>query len=252
MNNTYIQDTKIPIYIFLEYQNTLGHPNLIKFPINPDSLEKGRASSSSKTKIEGLGEVSVPEYPNLATISIKSFFWQDKNLLPSNMYVSWLEKWQESKLPAKLIVTRLNYSMNVTCEGFRHWINAGEEKDIYFELNMQEYRPYGVGIGKMYEPDYVTRLLNLQSSATLPILIDIPRPSRSSVNTPVYYNPYITGKNETLLSISKKITGSDEKWKELYEENKKTIADSNIEIKSGTSLNLPSSWISSYNVKDRS
>ena len=52
MNNTYIQDTTIPIYIFLEYQNTLGHPNLIKFPINPESLEKGRASSSSKTKKE--------------------------------------------------------------------------------------------------------------------------------------------------------------------------------------------------------
>ena len=83
MDNTYIQDSTIPIYIFLEYQNTLGHPNLIKFPINPESLEKGRISNSSKTKVEGVGEVSVPEYPNLATISIKSFFWQDKNLLPS-------------------------------------------------------------------------------------------------------------------------------------------------------------------------
>lgn len=246
MTNTYIQDLKIPIYIFLSYINKNKIPNFLKFPINPETLEKDRNSESDTANIEGLGEVSIPNKSKLSTIRIKSFFWSYNNLVPPETYVNWLESWQDSKLPAKLVVTRFNYSMNVTCESFTHWRNAGEENDIYFDLQLKEYRSYGVGIGKKYDPGFVNRLLNLTNELTqkiAPIVVEIPRPNRSSINKPFYTTPYIVVEGDTLLSIAKKITGNDDKWEELYNENKKLISDCEMNLKVGMKLNLPKSWI---------
>lgn len=253
--NTYVQDETIPIYISLQYDK-----NFLKFPINPDNLTKDRQSNSKTVEIDGIGEISVPSTPSLATITIKSFFWQDVNLLPSALYVAWLEKWQESKKTAKLIVTRLNYSMEVTCESFKHWINAGEEKDIYFELQLKEYRPYGAKkLNKITTTSILERLNKLKDDVMdyVSILIDVPRPSRNSSTKEKISNPYIVKENETISSITKKITGSTEEWKLLYDENTEILAYYTGlagGIKPGIKLTLPQSWVenSTYNIEDLS
>ena len=66
-------------------------------------------------------------------------------------------------------------------------------------------------------------------------------------------NPYTTKANETLTSITKKITGSTDDWKLLYKENKTTLGDvfeSSDTIPEGTKLTLPKDWVnnSSYNI----
>lgn len=234
---------KIPIFISLSYGG-----NFLQFPINPESLEKSRDSNSETVKIEGIGEVSVPSSPKLATISIKSFFWQDKDLMPSEVYVGWLERWQRSKRPATLVVTRLNYSMQVTCENFRHWINAGEENDVYFELKMKEYRPYGAKkLNSKFQVvrDIVSDIKNVINQAPS-IVISIPRPARNNTKKEEIKNPYITKENETILTITKKITGSTDDWKLLYDNNVEILGDliaEGGEIKIGTSLVLPEEWV---------
>ena len=193
-------------------------------------------------------------YSDLAKITIESFFWQDKNYLPSAMYVNWLEKWQKSKKPATLIVTRLNYSMLVTCENFSHWINAGEEEDVYFTLDLQEYRPHGAKkLGLKTNKTLLENLKNIKDLATSPILFEIPRNTRDKTSKQTFTNPHITLKNETLSGISKNITGFSENWKDLYEENKKEIGDifeEGTEIPEGTKLKLPDNWVnnSEYNI----
>ena len=243
--NTYIQDELIPIYISLQYKHYF-----LKFPINPDNLTKDIPSSSTTADIEGIGEVSVPTTPKLANITIKSFFWHQNNLVPSSFYVDWLERWQASKEPANLIVTRLNYSMKVTCENFRHWINAGEEKDIYFELQLKEYRPYGAK--KLNVVDKMTFLKGLQLVGDLAsqylnvILVDIPRPTRDKIKKGRVQNPYTTKENDTLLSITKLVTGSTDEWNLLYDENKEIINEivtEDKELPSGIELILPNKWV---------
>ena len=81
--NTY--GLKIPIVITLSYG-----ANLLKIPVNPESLDRNIPSNSRTVNIEGIGEVSIPTTPKLSKISIKSFFWQDRNILPSSAYISWL------------------------------------------------------------------------------------------------------------------------------------------------------------------
>lgn len=249
--NTYEQDETIPIYIILQY----GYYTL-KFPINPDNLTKDIPSESETVNIEGLGEVSIPTKPKLAKISINSFFWHQNNLVPASQYVTWLEKWQASKKPANLIVTRLNYSMQVTCENFKHWINAGEEKDVYFELQLQEYRPYGARkLNNVKNKTILQKLKDVKELLTSPILVEIPRPTRSSTLKAEITNPYTTKPNETLITITKSITGTSDEWKLLYDENKKKIGDlieNSNEIPEGTKLTLPNKWVedSSYNIRN--
>lgn len=245
----YAQDTTIPIYIILQYDWYV-----LKFPVNPESIKKEIGSSSTTEEIEGIGQISVPKKPDLARITIESFFWQDINLLPSFMYVSWLEAWQKSKKPAKLIVTRLNYSMEVTCESFTHWINAGEEKDIYFSLELQEYRPHGAKkLGAKTNKTLMQRYKEIEGLAYSPVLVDIPRPTRKSSSKKTFTNPYTVLKNETLTTITKKITGSTDDWELLYKENKETLSnifESADTIPEGTKLTLPDDWVnnSSYNI----
>ena len=251
MVNTYIQDETIPIYIVLQYSHYM-----LKFPINPDNLIKDIPSESETVEVEGLGEVSIPGKPKLATLSIKSFFWHQNNLVPASMYVAWLERWQASKKPANLIVTRLNYSMQVTCEHFNHWVNAGEEKDVYFQLDLKEYRPYGAKkLNLVKNKNLLQKLKDVKNLIVSPVLIEIPRPSRNATQKFEITNPYTSAKGDTLMKITRKITGSTDEWKLLYDRNAETLGNilmESSEIPSGTKLTLPDKWVenSTYNIKD--
>lgn len=243
--NTYAQDELIPIYIFLSY----GH-NTLKFPINPESLNPVIDSGSDTQEIVGLGEVSIPKSPKLATFSVKSFFWHKANLLPASLYVNWLKKWQQSRKPANFIVTRFNYSMSVTCERFSYDTRAGEEQDVYFELDLREYRPYGARrlnqATSLSLLQKAKELLKAADSATLPVLVEIPRPVRGSTNRETVGNIFqaVSGYT-TLTAISRKLSGSSEGWKSLYDDNQGELGDiigGGREIPEGTKLKVPSEW----------
>ena len=240
--NTLVQDERIPIYITLQYGK-----NLMKFPINPEDLPKEIPSASETVEIEGIGEVGIPCKPGLAKISISSFFWHQWNMIPSSTYVAWLEKWQKSGKPATLLVTRLNYSMKVTCESFKHYIKAGEEKDVYFELELQEYREYGARyLNKPNNSSLLQKVQDMAGLATPPVLIEIPRPARGTTLKDVVSNVFkVIPKYNTLCAITKKLTGSTAKWKELYDENKKMLGDiftDGESIPSGSELRVPDGW----------
>lgn len=252
--NTYVQDTAIPIYIILQYSFYA-----LKFPVNPESIKKEIGSNSTTEEIEGIGQISVPKTPGLARITIESFFWQTNpntygELTPSSMYVAWLERWQKSRKPAKLIVTRLNYSMEVTCESFSHWINAGEEKDIYFTLELLEYRPHGAKkLSVNTSASLLQKIKEIESLSFSPVLTDIPKPTRKSSSKKTFTNPYTVLENETLTTITKKITGSTDDWKSLYDDNKDALGnifEEGLEIPAGTKLKLPDEWVNndSYNI----
>lgn len=246
--NTYIQDVTIPIYIILSYEK-----NILKFPINPPDFKEEKSSESLSTNIENLGEIAIPQKPSLTTITISSFFWHEVNLLPSSLYVAWLKKWQASQIPARLVVTGLNRAMEVTCESFTHWTNAGEEKDVYFELRLKEYKPYGAKtLVQVKQESLLQKIMKLKNLAVAPVLFEIPRPNRSKTFKKIITDPYKTIANETLMSITKRITGFTTQWKKLYNMNKEklcTIMETNGTVPVGTLLKLPSGW--GTNVKNQ-
>ena len=225
----------VPIMIFLQYEK-----NLLKFQVNPEKIWKDIPSKGRTTNIEGLGEVNIPQSPSLATMSINSFFWQDRNYLPTELYVAWLEKWQKSKKPAKLIITRLNYSMYVTCERFFHEKRAGEEDDVYYELDLKEYRQYGAKrISTVESKSIFDKFISM--NIAVPVLVDIPNESRIN-SMKSLQNPYITKEGDTLSSIARKFTGTSSLWKKIYDANENVLGDiigDFQEIPVGTSLIIP-------------
>lgn len=239
--NTYLQDETIPIYISLQYDQYF-----MKFPINPDHLKVERSSESVTEDIEGLGEIAIPQKPRLARVEISSFFWHQNNLTPSSFYVAWLRRWQDSKKPANLIVTRLNYSMQVICESFSYDTRAGEEKDVYFDLRLTEYRSYKAKKikDKKVSESVLSKIQQAMESAVPLVLLDIPRPTRSSVLKKAFGNVYeVCPRARTVVAITRLVMGDSGKWRELYEENKETIGDAWAgELEDGQKLTLPSSW----------
>ena len=241
--DTYVQDETIPIYIFLSYG-----VNTLKFPINPENLKIDIDSGAATEEIEGIGEISIPKSPKLAQLSIRSFFWHRVNLHPPSLYVNWLKKWQASREEAKLIVTRFNYSMLVTCERFSYDMRAGEEKDVYFELDLREYRSYGARrLGVIDADSIISKVAGAIDSATIPVLVEIPRPTRGSTTMETVGNVFktVTGYT-TLCAVAKKLTGSTENWKEIFDANQEALGDlicDEGEIPVGTEIKVPQKYV---------
>lgn len=252
------QDLIAPVNISLTYvyKNKVMIPQHLEFPINPEELTKDIGSTSDSVDIEGLGEVSIPKTPSLCKLSIKSFFWQQMNMTPSIAYVRWLERWQKSKQPALLVVTRFDYSMWVTCESFKHTVKAGEENDIYFELELREYKEYGVKTLASLEitENAKKQALEIAEASAEAILVTIPPPARIAKTVKdivgLQGGVYRTKYGESALTICRKFEKmGDNEWRQLYENdahNKEVLSDAMVEdsvLPEGTELNIPSQWL---------
>lgn len=246
--NTFIQDLKLPIYITLNYD---GYKTM-KIPLNPEDLTMNIPSANETVNILGLGDVSIPKDPQLRKLTIKSVLWQDINYIPSSQYILWLKHWQKSKKPANLVITKLNYSMTVICTNFNYSVRAGEEDDIYYELELTEYKDYGAKIinGKTDKLLLNKVLGAIDDYTSSPVLVEIPRPNRGNTMHHLYSerNPYtVSGEGETWNEIGRKFSPSAEgiavsEIIQSFIDNNKEVASDNAEndkIPSGTQLNIP-------------
>lgn len=220
-----------------EVEVTLSYEgNLIKFPINPENLKEVIDSNSTTENIESIGQISIPQRPSLSTISFSSFFWADRDTVNPKEYVRWIKNWQKSRKPARFSVSSIDWDMNVTCESFTHWVNAGEEKDIYFTISLMEYREYGAKQVKLVGNQYIlddngiqtvvgtaTRM-NTLTKPNLPVLFTGAK-SRTTINKKDAPISVTVGENESILSISSRYSKTGGGWKELYNENKTVFAE---------------------------
>lgn len=203
----------------------------ITFPINPESLKITTDSNSTTETVVGKGQISLPQTPSLSTFSISSFFWSDMDDQSPRVYVDWLKQWQKSGKPAEFYVSKLNICMNVTCESFAYWINAGEEKDIYFSLDLMEYRSYGARPVKLSNNTYMVQ--NEDGSWTsvgTTTLVGTPiagygSGNRSKVNKLRVPESVYVDANESDVSILNRYTKDPESFMELYELNRDTMGE---------------------------
>jgi hypothetical protein len=142
--------------------------------------------------------------------------------------------------------------MLVTCERFSHSIKAGEEKDAYFELDMKEFRPHAAKFLRKQElgeslSEKLWAKLGIIESSTPPVLLEIPRPTRGKDAKGTTGNIFMTTAGcTTICAIAKKLTGSSENWKEIYDENRRTLGDilcDGDEIPVGTEIKVPRKYV---------
>lgn len=143
----------------------------IKIPVNPSGITIPQRYVNKTAEIAALGEVNVLGNPALQEITIESFFPYGTNLPYSSFdqpkakdkskekkkekkkektqaktpieFVEFFKEAAGNKTPVRMIVTRLNISMLVSIESFERKNEAGDHDDIYYSLELKEYRPFG-------------------------------------------------------------------------------------------------------------
>lgn len=207
--------------------------NKITLPINPENIEISKDNNNSTLDIVSLGEIVVQGSPNLAKFSISSVFWQnligenENNFTTTKQYVNWFKSWQNSKEPAIWTIESLGYRFNTLVESFSYDVRAGEEDDVYFELALIEYKPFGAK--KIVIKENKTEKEAPQREETKE------KPSKD----------YTVKKGDSLWGICKSHGKSGNDWNELYEipENKKIIGNNPNLIYPGQVLKIPESWL---------
>jgi nucleoid-associated protein YgaU len=213
----------------------------IQLPVNPPEIRVNAGYMWTDVNINQLGDYSLPAGHSLTEISLTSFFPRDYN--PSyceyeNIPDPWslvkkLGEWKESKKPIRLIVTgtngRINYAM--TIRKFEFWEQAGSPGDVYFTLDLKEYRfikltPVGPTVSKQ------TGLKTVIKASPKP-----PRPNEKTLPKTYTVKP---GDNLTKIAQRMRTLGHKNiDAHKLYAANKKIIGKNMNLIKPGQVLTIP-------------
>lgn len=192
----------------------------VTLPVNPEVLAVSIPGANETADVVGLGQIVVKRRPNLKTLSLESFFYDsdDMEFLKNSFY---------KKRTLRMVVTGIEFeSMRVAIQNLPHETRAGEEGEIYYTLDLIEYRPYGA------------TLLQIAPSgnATPP---EGNRPNESKPSTP---STHTVKSGESPWSITQKYTGDGSRYQEFLNENRALWSRQNNMIHPGNVVSLPSGW----------
>lgn len=212
----------------------------LTIPINPEELSLSRSADNEDIDIIGIGPVTRKGHPGLYKLSIDSFFPGEKSYFYTGVkpttcvdFIDTIWKTENNNNNvAKIVTTGLikNLNMYFIIEDFEWDYKAGEEDDIYYNLKIKEYVPYGVKTvpWKIVEESKRAALASARSRA-----------SSTNVSNS---NSYKVQKGDCLWNIAKAASGSGSNWKQLYNLNKKVIGSNPNLIRPGQILTLPDGW----------
>lgn len=214
------------VNIRIEFNN-----QVLTIPVNPEKIEHERGANNETVNIIGLGNIAVKKEISLTKIRLESFFPSTNTdfytgISPKNC-VNFIDTIWKSDKYGRIISEGLPINLNMffVIDNFVYDDRAGEEEDIYYTLEITEFKPYGA--------KYVKRINNN-------LIIS----STNRVDTkPLLNQIYTVKKNDSVLSITKQITGTTTRWKELYNENTAVIGNSPDLLYVGQKLTLPESWV---------
>lgn len=219
----------------------------LTIPINPEEITIDRNADNDDIDIIGLGKATRKGEPSLRKLKISSFFPSENSYFytgvkPKTCTEFIEEIWKTENINnnvAKIVTIGLPKDVNMyfVIENFSYSHKAGEEQDIYYELAIKEYKPYGVKTVDV-------QLSGLASArAVSPVIISQDAPSPEIEN-----KTYTVQKGDCLWNITKACTGNGTDWQALYELNKEIIGNNPNLIKPGQVLTLPQGWNPPTNV----
>lgn len=148
------------IRLFLEFNN-----RVIQLPVNPEELMISSESNNKTSEIVSLGEISLLRTKKLATLSIDCFFPANQDapyvltkgkFEEPQFYVDFIELVRNANQPMRFIITDTGVNMLVSIEGFEYGLKAGDD-DLYYKLQLKEYKPYGSKVLKLVTPETTTQ-----------------------------------------------------------------------------------------------
>lgn len=136
-----------------------GSGGVVRLPVNPSKLPDEKDNENGEYNVLGIGPIMVPRTPKLRVVSISSFF-PGRNIpglvvgtfQPPDYYVNFFQSAMDNR--SILVYTPVRYYPDGTpfmsgatgfeclVTKFTHEDRGGEVGDIYYDLEITEYRDY--------------------------------------------------------------------------------------------------------------
>lgn len=196
-------------YALLFLRESAGSTEILRLPVNPETLPVERASANESYNVLALGPVMAPRTPELKTITIESYFpgRADRLTLTAGSfrepayYLAFFERaMQEGEILSYLPVRCYEdgtpfWTEDVGCQvlvtGFRYEERGGETGDFYYTLELTEYRDYTPVRLQVQQPaaQGEAAVVSTENSRSIPqgqLYVG----AAVAVNGPYYYSSY--------------------------------------------------------------
>ena len=203
----------------------------IRFPVVPSSIGVNRSNNIDTQAVIKLGEVPIFNGTSLKTIEFTSFFPNQEynfcdytGFMKPYEFSEKIQKWMYEGKPLRVIVTDSPTNMQCLIQQF-DTVEQDGTRDLYFTLNLLEYRPIEVS--------------NLNNSSSSSSSDNLTRPSEEITNNTQKTHKVVKG--DCLWDIAQKYYGNGSLYPKIKEANKSkypSLAKNNI-IYSGMELIVP-------------
>lgn len=203
----------------------------IRFPVVPPSIGVNRSNNIDAESVIKLGEVPIFNGTSLKTIEFTSFFPNQEynfcdytGFMKPYEFSEKIQKWMYEGKPLRIIVTDSPTNMQCLIQQF-DTVEQDGTRDLYFTLNLLEYRPIEVP--------------NLSNSSSSSSSDNLTRPSEEITNNTQKTHKVVKG--DCLWDIAQKYYGKGSLYPKIKEANTSkypSLAKNNI-IYVGMELIVP-------------
>lgn len=193
----------------------------IRFPVVPPSIGVNRGNNIDAESVIKLGEVPIFNGTSLKTIEFTSFFPNQEynfcdytGFMKPYEFSEKIQKWMYEGKPLRVIVTDSPTNMQCLIQQF-DTVEQDGTRDLYFTLNLLEYRPIEVP--------------NLSNSSSSSSSDNLTRPSEEITNNTQKTHKVVKG--DCLWDIAQKYYGKGSLYPKIKEANKTkypSLAKNNI------------------------
>lgn len=194
----------------------------IRFPVVPSTIGVSRSNNIDTESVIKFGEVPIFNGTSLKTIELTSFFPNKEysfcdytGFMKPYEFSDKIQKWLYEGKPLRIIVTDSPTNMQCLIQQF-DTVEQDGTRDLYFTLNLIEYRPIEIPIIKTD-----TNTSNASNNTT--------RPTEQTNNTTQKVHKVVKG--DSLWAIAQKYYGKGSLYPKIKEANKSkypSLAKNNI------------------------
>ena len=194
----------------------------IRFPVVPSAIGVSRSNNIDTQSVLKLGEVPIFNGTSLKTIELTSFFPNQEysfcdytGFMKPYEFSDKIQRWMYQGTPVRIIITDSPTNMQCLIQQFDTSEQDGT-RDLYFTLNLIEYRPIEIPVIKID-----TNTSNTSNNTT--------RPTEQTNNTTQKVHKVVKG--DSLWAIAQKYYGKGSLYPKIKEANKSkypSLAKNNI------------------------